>query len=203
MSYYLAASLDTLRTQIHSRFPALIKGSIGWIGDAAHRARASQHNPDRDGSVDAIDVPHRPDIGLDVHTLVAQLVASADPRLQRIIWYRRTWTPARGWQAYTGSNGHTAHAHIETTDAGQDDRTPWRIPMFGHTTPPPSLDEGEEDMKTRIVKTSDGQHWRVNGPFRVAITPESTWKLAVLGKLELEPFDVDQTAFFFDVTRAV
>lgn len=199
---WLAPSLDALRGQIYRHFSALPNGSIGWIGDPAHAARKSEHNPDPDGSVDAIDVPHRPEIGLDCHRLVSQLVESGDSRLQRIIWNRRIWDPQRGWRAYTGSSPHTAHAHIETTNAGQMNAADWRLPMFGlRPAQSVAITSEEDDMPTQLFKTADGQHWRVNGPIRVPISPESCWKLAVLGKLELQTLDPDGTAFLFDTTR--
>ena len=174
MSAHLAPALATLRAQIRAAFPAC--PPIGWIGDADHRARKSQHNPDPDGTVDAIDVPHAPGIGLDCHRLTAELIASGDPRLQLLIWDRRIWSRARageGWRAYHGASPHTAHAHVETTDAGQHDGRGWNLPMLVGTpppipTPPPTPTE-DDDMASWLI--SDGaQVWLTDGLTRRAVT---------------------------------
>ncbi len=33
-------------------------------------------------------------------------------QLRSIIWWRRRWTPNRGWHPYTGSNPHVCHVHV-------------------------------------------------------------------------------------------
>jgi hypothetical protein len=48
----------SLRTQINERWPTRSKAADGWIGDAAHAARTSDHNPDAQGWVHALDVDH-------------------------------------------------------------------------------------------------------------------------------------------------
>jgi hypothetical protein len=58
-NYYLAPSLVALRAELDAKWPRRDRSSDGWIGDAAHSSRASQHNPDWSsvppGSVDALD----------------------------------------------------------------------------------------------------------------------------------------------------
>ncbi|RAX50848.1 hypothetical protein DQ353_00145 [Arthrobacter sp. AQ5-05] len=108
MSYFLAPSLRTLRDQINSRWPNRDKGSDGWIGDPSHQARPSDHNPDwPDGIVRALDVDKD---GIDVEVLLKAVIG--ERRVAYVIWNRRIWTHAKGWQPYSGPNGHTAHVHI-------------------------------------------------------------------------------------------
>lgn len=191
MSYYLAPSLDTLRTQIHQKWPELPRGAIGWIGDAAHAARPSQHNPDPDGSVDAIDPPHRPDIGLDAHLLARQAIA--DPRCKLVITNGQIWSRARaaeGFRKYTGANKHDKHAHIETTDEGQDDRTEWRLPILGYGPPPPTppapIIPLEDDMAAMI---SDGiQVWLTNGISKRAVTQPGDDLATIAERMKEEVF---------------
>lgn len=178
---HLAPSLATLRRQIQARWTLPKDRPIGWIGDAAHAARKSEHNPDPDGTVDAIDVPHIPDIGLDMHRLTSELVASGDPRLQRIIWNRRSWNNVRRtWVPYNGANPHDRHAHIETTDAGQADGSDWRLPILGpaparepaQPTPvvtQPATPMEDDDMAQWLI--SDGtQVWLTNGVAKRPVT---------------------------------
>lgn len=109
MSYYLARSLSKLREQVNERWPKRDKASDGWIGDAAHNARKSDHNPDYadGGVVRALDIDKD---GINVDELL-KVVVGAD-WVAYVIWNRRIWTHAKGWQPYTGTNGHTAHVHI-------------------------------------------------------------------------------------------
>ena len=51
----LCAGGVRLRDQIDRRWPNRHKRSDGWIGDAAHAARKSDHNP-IDGVVFALDI---------------------------------------------------------------------------------------------------------------------------------------------------
>jgi hypothetical protein len=98
-----------LRSEINTRWPDRDKTSDGWIGDKAHSARVSDHNPDSRGLVHAIDVDKD---GVDVAFILR--AAIADPRTEYVIWDRRIWTRSSGFvaRAYTGTNPHTLHIHI-------------------------------------------------------------------------------------------
>jgi len=52
----LVAAGVKLRKQVDKAFPGRDKRSDGWIGDRAHQARKSDHNPDKNGWVHAIDI---------------------------------------------------------------------------------------------------------------------------------------------------
>ncbi|MFF5791143.1 hypothetical protein ACFY5D_03750 [Paeniglutamicibacter sp. NPDC012692] len=109
MEYHLAPSLVKLRDQVNARWPERDKGSDGWIGDPSHQARPSDHNPDYadGGIVRALDIDKD---GINVDELLA--AAIGEPRVAYVIWNRRIWTHAAGWQPYTGTNAHTAHIHV-------------------------------------------------------------------------------------------
>lgn len=128
MSYFLAASLVKLRNEVNSIWPNRSKISDGWIGDAAHNARKSDHNPDwsapgrRRGVVRALDVTTR---GIDVDRLLRH--TTNDSRVAYVIYNRRIYTHSRGWYRYTGSNPHTNHVHISIahTNTAENDTKTW------------------------------------------------------------------------------
>jgi hypothetical protein len=119
----VAKSLLALRRQVDAKAPRRSKASDGTIGDAAHAARSSDHNPwVRDGAmgvVTAMDITHDPANGCDAGALAESIRASRDVRVKYIIWNRRVasssviggvaaWT----WRPYGGSNPHSKHVHI-------------------------------------------------------------------------------------------
>lgn len=183
MSWTLAPALVTLRRQVDAAYPARSKASDGTIGDTAHSARRSDHNPDGHGVVRAVDITHDPDGGVDCTILARDLVASGDERIKYVIWDGHIWSPARaaeGWRRYHGANGHTHHLHLSVT--GSDDGRPWNLPMLVGApplyTPPPtpappavavSPTTPKEDPMTWLI--SDGlQVWLTDGLTRRAVT---------------------------------
>jgi len=111
MAYYLAPSLASLRAEVNAAHPGRDKTSDGWIGDTAHAARKSDHNPDyaSGGVVRAIDIDHD---GIDKHELRRR--AAADPRTEYIIQDGLIYTRQNGFRParYTGTNKHDKHTHI-------------------------------------------------------------------------------------------
>lgn len=125
-SPYLAPSLARFRTSINTRWPNRDKSSDGWIGDAAHQARTSDHNPDpRTGVVRALDIDRD---GVHVPTVLA--AAMLHPSVRYVIHNRRIYHVDKRFQPaeYTGSNPHTGHVHtsIQHTKAAEVDKTDWR-----------------------------------------------------------------------------
>lgn len=111
MTYYLAPSLVSLRDEINRAHPNRDKTSDGWVGDTAHAARVSDHNPDygSGGVVRAIDVDKD---GIDTAKLLR--IAIASPSTEYVIWNRRIYGRWSGFKAevYTGTNPHDKHMHI-------------------------------------------------------------------------------------------
>lgn len=132
MTWHLAPCLDTLRKQVNEAYPGRDKTSDGTIGDAAHSARDSDHNPDADDVVCAIDLTDDETApGMDADTLADQVMTEqmALPADRRRITYvindgiiRRTYdrpaTSTRPFlkagtpETYTGPNAHLKHAHF-------------------------------------------------------------------------------------------
>ncbi len=128
----LAQSLETLRDQINDLAPGRDKSSDGTIGDAAHRARKSDHNPDRDGVVRALDITHDPASGVDCRQLAERLRQARDTRILYVIDNGRIFSSRVSpweWRAYRGSNPHTKHMHVSVVAdrARYDDARPWHV----------------------------------------------------------------------------
>lgn len=133
--------LLVLRDQIDAAAPNRSKDSDGTIGDAAHAARDSDHNPESpppagnpDRQVDALDVTHDPAHGADMAVVSEAIRASHDVRVRYIIFARRIAYPtarngfaAWAWQPYSGSDPHTGHMHVSVNDVHHDETQPWAI----------------------------------------------------------------------------
>jgi len=136
---------EVLRNQIDARFPRRDKKSDGWIGDRAHQARASDHNPDSRGWVHAIDIDENMGQvgkwrnGRTARMLADQLIqyaASGLPGSDRIKYvvyedqlasgtYKNTWWRWRG-KGY----GHTQHIHVSFNASARKDDTIWPLPIL-------------------------------------------------------------------------
>lgn len=123
-------SLLKLLAEVNALAPNRSKASDGWIGDPAHAARSSQHNPDGDSTVDARDITHDPANDCDIEDIFGRIVKKKDRRVRNLIWNRRILAGNSGpspwvWREYNGSNPHTKHGHIDVLDQFQDDESPW------------------------------------------------------------------------------
>lgn len=139
MAWRVARSLEVLRAEINAIAPNRSTASDGSIGDTAHQASWSDHNPNSAGVVCARDFTHDPGDGADMNKIAAAIVAANPPALKYVIWNRRIWQGS--WQPYYGSNPHTAHMHVSVGDGPDgrstgpyDDTSPW------------GLIEGDEDV---------------------------------------------------------
>ena len=136
----LSKSAIQLREQIDDAFPDRDRTSDGWIGDTRHAARKSDHNPDVQGWVRAIDVDRdlngkgrKPDLMPDLVDQIRLAAKSGDKRISYIIFDGKIASSkaAWRWRAYNGINQHTHHAHISFTPKGDEDSTWFDIPMIG------------------------------------------------------------------------
>lgn len=130
----IAKSLDTLRTQVNTQYPNRKKGSDGWIGDPAHAARVSDHNPNSAGVVCALDITHDPASGMDSYKLAEILKANKDRRIKYVISNKKIFSNDWIWRPYTGSNPHSQHIHV-SVGPNYDDPSPWVLSGTGTTTP--------------------------------------------------------------------
>ena len=136
----LSKAAIQLREQFDDNFGDRDRTSDGWIGDTRHAARKSDHNPDEQGWVRAIDIDRdlsgkpKPDIMPDMADQLRKL-AKTDKRISYIIFAgqiassKSLWR----WKPYTGINKHDHHCHISFTSKGDEDGSFFNIPLLGAT----------------------------------------------------------------------
>ncbi len=137
MKPILCKAGQQLREQIDDSFPDRERKSDGWIGDASHSNRKSDHNPDpSNGIVRAIDVDKdfdsRPSTGAYLADQIRQC-AKKDKRIAYVI-YAGKISSAKSlwrWRTYSGVNSHHAHIHISFSKKGDSNGSWFDIPMLG------------------------------------------------------------------------
>lgn len=168
----LAPALETLRKQVNEANPNRSKVSDGTIGDAAHSARKSDHNPNSAGIVCAWDVTH--DIvddpklegdTFDAWTCADILLKNQDQRLAYVISNGRIGSGPGGpqpgvWRKYTGKNAHAHHTHVSVRQsaAAWNDTRPWSLDLPAGARPTPRPPEVipagiTEAMRRRMART--------------------------------------------------
>ena len=138
MTPKLCKAGQQLRLQVDDCFPDRDRTSDGWIGDTRHAARPSDHNPDAEGIVRAIDIDRdlsgkaKPDLMPDLADQI-RLCAKSDKRISYIIFNGRIASSKKSWawRPYDGINKHNHHCHISFTKAGDTDSSFFNIPMLG------------------------------------------------------------------------
>ena len=138
MNPILCKAGQQLREQIDDCYPERDRRSDGWLGDARHSSRTSDHNPDANGVVRAIDIDRdlsgkaKPDV---MPTLADQIrvAGKTDKRLAYVIFdgkiasAKSLWR----WRTYKGINQHRHHCHVSFTSKGDADGSFFNIPMLG------------------------------------------------------------------------
>lgn len=204
MSWRIAKSLETLRDEVNAAWPARNTASDGVIGDAAHAASASDHNPNAAGVVCAFDITHDPN-GPDGNDLAERLRLRQHPDAKYIIWSGRICSAyARGaalpweWRPYSGADPHTNHIHVSVGD-GPDGRSapPYDdTDSWGVTTSPTQGDE-MLDPNDQVVKDLFANFEMLRG----MIPDSSSGKQVSVGTLadELAVLKADLDGFKSDV----
>jgi hypothetical protein len=135
MKPWLCAAGTQLRDQIDTWYQDRRTTSDGWLGDARHSTRKSDHNPDA-GCVRAIDVDSRlgSSEGLSVYLAdQIRICAKTDKRISYVIHNGMIASKILNfkWRKYSGFNKHTKHIHISFTKLGDKDSKPFDIPLLG------------------------------------------------------------------------
>lgn len=127
----LIASLAALRDEFDTIAPTRDTSSDGWIGDAAHADRTSDHNADESGAVPYHDADTKDEVhAIDtddtlrcdgapsmedcVQLILGRCRDGRETRLHYVIYESRIWEQDNGWrqESYSGSNPHDQHAHF-------------------------------------------------------------------------------------------
>jgi hypothetical protein len=132
----LCAAGVKLRDQIDEWFPGRSTASDGWVGDSRHAARKSDHNPNADGCVRAIDVDARLGALEGISAYLADQIRQAgktDKRISYVIHNHHIASKLLNWRwrRYKGVNPHNKHIHISFTKLGDNDGKPFNIPLIG------------------------------------------------------------------------
>lgn len=142
MTYRECEANKQLLRELDRLWPNRSRVSDGWIGDAAHQSRESDHNPwiidNGIGVVTARDITrddeHGPDLELLAYTLID------DSRTKYVIFNSRIASQGGPWRPYTGSNPHDRHLHLSVNSfrSDYDDTSSW---LTEHTDPSEDLVE--------------------------------------------------------------
>ena len=142
MKPLLCKAGQQLRLQVDDSYSDRDRTSDGWIGDTRHSARPSDHNPDAEGIVRAIDIDRdlsgkkKPDLMPYLADEIRRFAKKdKSKRVAYIIFAGKIASPRMGWRwrKYSGFNSHHAHCHISFTKKGDADGSFFNIPMIGGT----------------------------------------------------------------------
>ncbi len=184
----LAPSLVAWFEQADAGWPNRSTLSDGSLGDTAHAARTSDHNPktpNPPGWVDAGDLTRDDVRGPNLDRLWQYLISRRDPRVKYVIYRGQivksyvdssghpAWVP----QPYTGANAHDKHMHISVTAEGRADSSPWFPPA-----PLPARPTLEDDMPVhyRPLNHADTGTYLVQGNVRWLV-PNQSYNEALTG----------------------
>lgn len=157
--YFLATSLKIFRASVNTEFPHRDETSDGWIGDASHAARTSEHNPcwtcsgDQYGIVRAIDIDiDDNDAGRDLRTEILNSVIG-HPAVWYVISNGIIYSRTNGWEArkYNGPNGHFKHVHISINkNAASAKNLTLKLKTIGKQKPPSGASPAKPERDVEI-----------------------------------------------------
>jgi len=151
MAWFAEPSVKFILLDANRVAPHRSHASDGTIGDAAHSASTSDHNPDTDGGVHACDVTHDPEGGYDAHAwalkVADRIKAGKEKRVKYIVTNDgkgadQIFNPSVSltWRqngAYKTEHRNHCHYSILYTDAAENDVTPFFV-SDEHPEPPPA-----------------------------------------------------------------
>lgn len=142
MGWRLAPCLQQYVNEINAMYPGRPKDSDGGIGDAAHRAQKSGHNPSPQGFVTAYDITASPLVDMEY----IRRTVCADERTHYFIWQGWIYSARHGFEKrkYSGGDQHWGHSHLSIKSMTEFDIGPgaerfWcekTTPWFGNPNVP-------------------------------------------------------------------
>ncbi|GLH94889.1 hypothetical protein [Phytohabitans aurantiacus] len=163
MAWYLAPALAVGRSEVNRRWPKRDKDSDGTIGDAAHQASRSDHNPNLRESVDAWDMDKD---GVDVWEVIRAF--QRHPSAHYWIFQEQIADADDGWRrrSYSGDNPHNQHVHfsIRQSAAAEQDRRPWGL--VEEAIMPALSDDDQRALIWRVEAIGAGRLAVAGGPTR-------------------------------------
>jgi hypothetical protein len=137
----LVAGGVTLRNQVNKRWVRRDKRSDGWLGDAAHKARVSDHNEDARGLVHALDIdadldPKDPGAAQRLANQIVAYAASGIPGANRIKYVVFNDQIASGtyansmWKWRGSGYGHMHHIHVSFSTKGENNAQTYPLPIL-------------------------------------------------------------------------
>lgn len=169
----LVLSLVHLRDQVNAASQSRSKTSDGWIGDTSHQAHKSDHNPDENGLVYALDITNDPMHGVISHDIADALRLSKDARLQYVIsngMIANMDIQDGAWRKYNGPSPHDHHCHVSVRHplSLADNVRDWKLPslLLGQpgakmapkppVVPRPAVSQAKPAKKTAAATTAAG-----------------------------------------------
>ena len=164
MAWRVARAILKMRDQFNSACPRRNKSSDGFIGDAKHASRSSDHNPwvkdGKTGVVTAGDFTHDIPNGMHTWDIAEYLRTQRDPRIKYVISNRRIFSSVQSpwqWRKYTGSNPHSSHMHVSvhSVKGHYDSESAWKL--FA-SQPPTSPNPDDVGHRPILRQGSRGEH---------------------------------------------
>lgn len=194
--YFLAPAGLALWEGVRGTWPNRPAESDGWLGDASHQARASDHNPCWTCAAPYYGIVRAVDLDVDGWPatefrdwLIARCKAGLEKRLWYVINNRTIWSSTFRWEprTYTGENPHLTHIHFSLRrDSSNFDASSW-LTGFGRggegedhePLPPPDVPvtTSEEDEMFAWLKPGEGC------PFPIPLGAKG-WKITVFCDFE-------------------
>ena len=136
MAWYLAPALAVGRAEVNRRWPKRDLASEGTVGDAAHQATRSDHNPNARESVDAWDMdvevngrgrPYAEDVEhlkrvFQAHEASRYWIHDDQIAERANDWRRRPYKPDD-----PDRNKHIKHVHWNTRQSMERSKVAWRV----------------------------------------------------------------------------
>lgn len=168
-AWRLNDALTRWRAAVDVRYPDRDKATDGTIGDPAHAARDSDHNPDPDGTVDAWDMdvdlngagkPYAADVEMlkrvfQAHPASRYWIHDDEIAHRNSGWVRRPYDPDN-----PDRNKHRKHVHWNSNQATETSTAPWIIPEGDDVTPAESKKLSDTHYTTAMAipnPTGDGR----------------------------------------------